>query len=58
LIRRLAERTENEWGGRSVERELIMRLHATKEDMPNNGVVIDATAPIAHVVDEILRKCG
>ena len=58
LIRRLAERTENEWGGRSVERELIMRRHATKQDTPNNGVVIDATAPIAHVVDEILRKCG
>jgi len=58
LIRRLAERPENEWGGRSVERELIMRRHATKEDMPNKGVLIDATAPIAQVADEILRKCG
>jgi hypothetical protein len=36
-------------------REFIARLHQTKEDIPKNGIVIDATAPIAHVVDEILR---
>ena len=57
LNRRLAPRAENEWGGRSSERDLIARLHATKEDVPKNGVIIDATASIAHVVDEILSKC-
>jgi hypothetical protein len=57
LNRRLASRKENEWGGRSIERELIARLHATKEDVPKNGVIIDATAPIPRVVDEILSKC-
>ena len=57
LNRRLAERTENEWGGRSSERELIARLHATKEDVPKNGVTIDATAPIGRVVDDILSRC-
>jgi hypothetical protein len=31
-------------------------LHRTKEDIPNNGILIDATAPITHVVDEIVRK--
>jgi hypothetical protein len=31
-------------------------LHQTKEDIPKNGIVIEATAPIAHVVDEILRQ--
>ena len=57
LIRRLAERPADEFGGRPAEREFVMRLRATKEDTPRNAVVIDATAPIAHVVDEILRKC-
>ena len=55
LSRRLASRTENEWGGRSIERELIARLHATREDIPKSGVIIDANAPIPRVVDEILR---
>ena len=54
---RLASRTENEWGGRAIERELIARLHATKEDVPKGGVIIDATAPIPRVVDEILSRC-
>ena len=57
LTRRLAARPENEWGGRASERELIARLHATKEDIPKIGVVIDATVPIPRVVDEILKKC-
>jgi AAA domain-containing protein len=56
LNRRLDERPEDEWGGKQTERELIVRLHQTKEDIPKNGIVIDATAPIAHVVDEIVRK--
>jgi hypothetical protein len=55
LHRRLAERTENHWGARQEERDLVVRLHRTKEDIPANGTVIDATAPIARVVDEILR---
>ncbi|WP_026871272.1 AAA family ATPase [Inquilinus limosus] len=57
LNRRLAGRPEDEWGGRSSERELIARLHATKEDVPKNAVSIDATAPLDRVVDEILSKC-
>jgi hypothetical protein len=56
LNRRLDERTENEWGGKQAERELIVRLHRTKEDIPKTGVIIDATAPVAHVVDEIVRQ--
>lgn len=56
LNRRLDERPDDEWGaGRPVERERIVRWHQTKEDLPKNGVVIDATAPVARVVDEILR---
>lgn len=58
LSRRLRARPEDEFGGRPSERALIVRLHATKEDVPKTGVVIDATAPLERVVDEILSKCG
>ena len=57
LKRRLASRPEDEFGGRPVEQELVVRLHATKEDIPKGDVVIDATAPLERVVDEILEKC-
>ena len=57
LNRRLDERPDDEWGGgKPMARELIARLHQTKEDVPKNGIIIDATAPLARVVDEILRQ--
>lgn len=55
LNRRLDERPADEWGGEPPEREFIARLHRTREDIPKNGIIIDATAPIARVVDEIVR---
>lgn len=58
LRRRLSARLENEFGGRPIERDLIVRLHKTKEDVPKDGVIIDATAPLERVVDEILVMCG
>ena len=57
LSKRLAVRPGDEFGGKSIEHELIARLHATKKDVPKNAVSIDATAPIARVVDKILMKC-
>lgn len=56
LNRRLDQRPEDEFGARQPARDLIVRLHRTKEDTPKNGIPIDATAPLAHVVDEILRQ--
>ncbi|WP_058306542.1 AAA family ATPase [Gracilibacillus massiliensis] len=56
LNRRLKERPENEFGSKKVERELITRLQQTKEDIPKRGIVVDATAPIEHVVDEIVHN--
>jgi thymidylate kinase len=56
LRRRLDDRPEDEFGGRPTERQLILRLHQTKEDLPTYGIVIDATAPLEYVVDEILRR--
>lgn len=55
LRRRLEQRPEDEFGGRPSDRELIERLHESGEDTPD-GVVIDATAPLPRVVDEILRR--
>ncbi|WP_328295979.1 AAA family ATPase [Kineococcus sp. NBC_00420] len=57
LIARLAAR-DDEFGGRPEERELVLRVHATGEDLPRDAVRIDATAPLSRVVDEILRHAG
>jgi thymidylate kinase len=57
-LRRIDERVAldpTDWGGKPEEREIIARLHQTKEDIPSSGIVIDATPPLVSVVDEILR---
>lgn len=56
LNRRLDQRPEDEFGARQSERDLIVRLHRTKEDTPENGILVDATAPLDIVVDEIVRR--
>lgn len=58
LQRRLEARLEDEWGSQPAERAFVLRLHQTREDIPQQGIVIDATAPVEHVVDEILRHTG
>jgi hypothetical protein len=54
---RLAARPEDEFGTKPYERELIVRRHATKEDLPKKSVNIDATATLERVVDDILSNC-
>ncbi|MEO8457160.1 MAG: AAA family ATPase [Chloroflexota bacterium] len=65
LNRRLDERPDDNWGDGAwsdhrviKERKRIARLHQTKESVPENGILIDATAPIARVVDEIIRRAA
>jgi broad-specificity NMP kinase len=58
LVRRLDKRPEDEFGGKPAERALVLHLHATKEDLPKNAQAIDATAPLASVVDAILARCA
>jgi adenylate kinase family enzyme len=61
MNRRIDERVAldpTDFGGRPEERELAVRLHQTKEDIPRNGIILDATRPLEQVVDEILSKCG
>jgi hypothetical protein len=60
LNRRIDERVAldpTDWGAKPAEREIIARLHQTKEAIPSSGVTIDATRPLEQVVDEILSKC-
>lgn len=45
-----------DFGGKPEEKELVARLHRTKEDLPKNGISIDANAPLKSVVDEILKQ--
>ena len=59
--RRIDERVAldtGDFGGRPEERELIARLHATKEQLPSNAMSIDANGPIRGVVDDLLSRCS
>jgi hypothetical protein len=58
VMRRIDERVlvdPSDWGGRQEERDVITRLHHTKEGLAQ-GYAVDATAPLPCVVDEILRR--
>jgi len=59
MNRRIDERVAldpTDFGGKPEERQLAVRLHRTKEDIPKNGITIDATRPLVQVVDEILTR--
>jgi thymidylate kinase len=59
LNRRLAARPADEWGGTASEGEAFARFqHATKEGLPKNAITIDATAPLASIVDTILAHAN
>jgi len=58
-LRRIEERVAldpTDWSGTPEEREITVRMYHTKAALPQNGTIIDATAPLARVVDEILRQ--
>jgi hypothetical protein len=57
VSRRVAHRGDDEFGGKPEEWALIARVHASKEGTPA-GIAINATEPVARVVDAILEKCG
>jgi hypothetical protein len=59
IYRRIDERVARDptdWGGKPEERDLVARSHRTKEKIPKSGIIIDATAPLMHVVDAIIRQ--
>ena len=58
VMRRIDERIRvdpGDWGGRQEERDVITRLHHTKDGLAE-GCAIDATPPLQCVVEEILRR--
>jgi predicted ATPase len=58
-LRRIEERVAldpTDWGATPAEREITVRMYHSKEALPHSGTIIDATAPLARVVDEILRQ--
>ncbi|GAA5146853.1 hypothetical protein GCM10023340_18390 [Nocardioides marinquilinus] len=57
LEQRLDRRPADEFGAAPAERDLVLRLHATEQDVPD-GVRVDATRPVVEVVDDILRHVG
>jgi broad-specificity NMP kinase len=58
LRKRLENRPDDEFGGRPEERDFVLRLHQSGQDLPRNGIVIDAARPLAEVIDAILVNCG
>lgn len=58
LERRLDARPADEWGGEPTPKAMMKRLHASKEDQPAEGLVIDASAPVSEVVAAILAAAG
>lgn len=55
LEERLDQREKGDWGATPKQRAIVLHLHDTKEDTPQTGTIIDATAPLTAVVDTILR---
>lgn len=58
LTRRLSMRESDEFGGQPHERDIVLHLRASGEDMPVGGHRIDATCPVSEVTDAILALCG
>ncbi|MGP4666319.1 nucleoside kinase [Agrobacterium pusense] len=58
LRRRLIDRPRDEFGGKPEEREFVLRLHATKEDIPAYATVVDSSRSLNAVVDDILARCA
>ena len=54
MRRRLQERTNNEFGKQPEELELMLKLNRSGEK-PAGAMDIDASRPLDHVVDEVLR---
>ncbi|MEV5968355.1 AAA family ATPase [Kribbella sp. NPDC051952] len=55
LKERLALRPPEAWGGTDAEKQKILHLHTTKQDIPQ-GTVINTTRPLNEVVDCLLNS--
>jgi gluconate kinase len=57
MMRRLADRTNNDFGKKPEEVQLMVALNREGEK-PAGAIDIDASKPLKEVVDEILGLCG
>jgi thymidylate kinase len=60
MARRIDKRVAidpTDFGATPEEKELILHLYATKQDIPKDGIRIDANRPLELIVDEILSHC-
>jgi len=55
LKQRLENRDANDWGGNNEQKELILRLHAANDTVPE-GMLIDTARPPSEVVDDIIKR--
>lgn len=55
---RLDRRPEDEFGGKPAEQDFLLRLYPTRAATLASGTRIDATAPVAQIADDILRRLG
>ncbi|MCO4782368.1 MAG: nucleoside kinase [Candidatus Cloacimonetes bacterium] len=58
LIDRLKLRPADEWGGQPSQKDFILDLHSTKEDLPKDAIVVNSAGSIENIVNEILSKTG
>ncbi len=57
IIERLASRDQPDgWGKKPSEVQLVLQLNKTKEDIPNEAIIIDATNSLDSVVGAILNQ--
>ena len=54
MRRRLQERTDNDFGKQPEEVEIMLTLNR-RDEKPAGAIDVDATQPLNHVVDELLR---
>jgi adenylate kinase family enzyme len=58
VMKRIEKRVQadpTDWGATQEERDIVIRAHQAKKAAPAEQI-IDATAPVKSVVDEILRR--
>ncbi|SFH89399.1 nucleoside kinase [Nocardioides psychrotolerans] len=62
LHRQLDQRPQGGWGSTLSERDLVVRLHRTREDIPETGTVIEATTRprprSRHLTSPTAPRCG
>lgn len=49
-------RDPTDFGGKPEEKELVRRIYESKQDIPQEGTIIDSTQPLDTVIEQILEE--